>query len=77
VIFRIELLLDHRDGRRIIESDCGSELRLLTVWPAFYRGASEPAGAAGFGPVDFDRIYASATKNGGIEILGPPPFTGP
>jgi hypothetical protein len=44
---------------------------------AFYRGASEPAGLGGFGPVDFDRIYASATKNGGIEILGPPPFAQP
>lgn len=43
---------------------------------AFYRGASEPLteeiGAAG--PVDFDRIRASAERYGGIEILGPPPF---
>ncbi len=43
---------------------------------AFYRGASEPATtdleiAA---PVDFTRVRASAERNGGIEILGPPPF---
>jgi quercetin dioxygenase-like cupin family protein len=43
---------------------------------AFYRGASEPwtrdLEAAGL--VDFDRVRASAERNGGIEILGPPPF---
>ncbi len=43
---------------------------------SFYRGASEPATteleiAA---PVDFARVRASAELNGGIEILGPPPF---
>jgi hypothetical protein len=27
------------------------------------------------GPVDMGRVKASATKNGGIEILGPPPFS--
>jgi quercetin dioxygenase-like cupin family protein len=43
---------------------------------AFYRGASEPLDAdADSGPVDFARIHASAQQNGGIEILGPPPFT--
>ena len=26
------------------------------------------------GPVDFDRLRASAERHGGIEILGPPPF---
>jgi hypothetical protein len=56
--------------------------RLITIHTpgsceAFYHGASEPVGAGGFGPVDFDRIYASANKNGGIEILGPPPFAQP
>lgn len=42
---------------------------------AFYMGASEPieAGTTS-GPVDFDRIAASGRANGGIEILGPPPF---
>ena len=43
---------------------------------AFYRGASEPApaDADASGPVDFDRLRLSAERNGGIEILGPPPF---
>jgi quercetin dioxygenase-like cupin family protein len=45
---------------------------------AFYWGASEPIaeGEAGAGPVDFGRVHASAHANGGIEILGPPPFAG-
>lgn len=43
---------------------------------AFYLDASEPIGPeVDSGPVDFDRIRASAERNGGIEILGPPPFT--
>jgi quercetin dioxygenase-like cupin family protein len=46
---------------------------------AFYWDASEPITddqpVGGF--VDFDRVRASAQKNGGIEILGPPPFTQP
>ncbi|MDQ1432244.1 MAG: hypothetical protein QOF40_2846 [Actinomycetota bacterium] len=48
---------------------------------AFYRDASEPVGAGddiadlAAGPVDMERVQASARKNGGIEILGPPPFT--
>jgi quercetin dioxygenase-like cupin family protein len=43
---------------------------------AFYRGASEPATPEleASAPVDFARIRASAERNGGIEILGPPPF---
>jgi quercetin dioxygenase-like cupin family protein len=43
---------------------------------AFYRGASEPATAdlEIAAPVDFARVRASAERNGGIEILGPPPF---
>lgn len=40
---------------------------------AFYRNASEPATAVP-GPVDFERIRASAERYGGIVILGPPPF---
>lgn len=47
---------------------------------AFYWDASEPvsgddgiAGGPG-GPVDMTLVQASARKNGGIEILGPPPF---
>lgn len=43
---------------------------------AFYRGASEPLTPAleAAAPVDFDRVRASAVRNGGIEIIGPPPF---
>ena len=43
---------------------------------AFYRGASEPATREleTAAPVDFARVRASAERNGGIEILGPPPF---
>ncbi len=55
--------------------------RLLTLHTpggcqGFYLGASEPVTAdqpAG-GIIDFDLVMASAVKNGGIEILGPPPF---
>jgi quercetin dioxygenase-like cupin family protein len=56
--------------------------RLLTLHTpgsceAFYRAASEPmsAGQSTPGTVDFDRIYAAAKQSGGIEIVGPPPFT--
>ncbi|HEX4865569.1 MAG TPA: cupin domain-containing protein [Acidimicrobiales bacterium] len=46
---------------------------------AFYWDASEPAATGESrviesGPVDMSRVQASAEKNGGIEILGPPPF---
>src|SRR4029077_46990 len=43
---------------------------------AFYRGASEPATREleTAAPVDFARVRASAERNGGIEIVGPPPF---
>jgi quercetin dioxygenase-like cupin family protein len=46
---------------------------------AFYLGASEPVTAGddrplSEGPVDMARVQASAAANGGIEILGPPPF---
>lgn len=44
---------------------------------AFYLGASEPATAAleTDGPVDIDRVKASATATGGMVMLGPPPFS--
>ena len=47
---------------------------------AFYWDASEPIGnddsrGIDAGPVDMGRVQASAKKNGGIEILGPPPFS--
>lgn len=43
---------------------------------AFYWGASEPLapGDPASGEVDFGRVQESARLNGGIEILGPPPF---
>jgi quercetin dioxygenase-like cupin family protein len=43
---------------------------------AFYRGASEPwtSDLETSAPVDFERVRSSAERNGGIEILGPPPF---
>ncbi len=43
---------------------------------AFYRGASEPATREleTAAPVDFARVRGSAERNGGTEILGPPPF---
>lgn len=45
---------------------------------AFYLGASDPIDAAiTTGLVDFDRIAASGRDNGGIELLGPPPFAPP
>jgi hypothetical protein len=42
----------------------------------FYRDASDPipVGQSPSGVVDFDRVNESAERNGGIEILGPPPF---
>jgi len=42
---------------------------------AFYDGASEPLGSSNKpGVVDFERIRESGRINGGIEIVGPPPF---
>ncbi|MEP6990616.1 MAG: cupin domain-containing protein [bacterium] len=43
---------------------------------AFYRGASEAATSEGDAsrPPDFKKVGESAALNGGIEILGPPPF---
>ena len=41
---------------------------------AFYRGASEPATDDRVDAVDLARLQASAKENGGVEILGPPPF---
>lgn len=42
---------------------------------AFFHGASEPTTDLTLdGPVDFARVQASAKANGGVELLGPPPF---
>jgi quercetin dioxygenase-like cupin family protein len=53
--------------------------RLLTwqtpgTGQAFYRGASEPATGDVSDVVDIARVQASAKENGGVQILGPPPF---
>jgi len=43
---------------------------------AFYWDASEPeSGDGSAAVVDMAKVQASARKNGGIEILGPPPFS--
>ncbi|MCU1399798.1 MAG: Cupin 2, conserved barrel domain protein [Acidimicrobiales bacterium] len=49
---------------------------------AFYWDASEPVEATdtrdlAAGPLDMTRVMESARTNGGIEILGPPPFAQP
>ena len=42
---------------------------------SFYWDASDPiADDVATGEVDFDRIAASGQRNGGIVLLGPPPF---
>ncbi len=52
--------------------------KVLSIQPTcecepFYRGASEPFEGSSC-IVDFHRIAQSAQENGGIEIVGPPPF---
>lgn len=65
----------------LVTSPTARILTLLTPGSAeaFYRGASEPAGEGddGSGPVDFDRVRASAESSGGMQLLGPPPFARP
>jgi len=50
------------------ETPCSAE--------AFYRGASDPASSENdmMRPPDFSRVVESGKRNGGIELLGPPPF---
>ena len=55
--------------------------RLLTLQTpgsgqSFYRGASEPSTGDLSDTVDIARVQASAKENGGVELLGPPPFNG-
>jgi quercetin dioxygenase-like cupin family protein len=52
----------------VLETPGGSE--------AFYRGASVTATEeiVAAAPVDMARVQRSAKENGGIEIVGPPPF---
>jgi quercetin dioxygenase-like cupin family protein len=52
--------------------------KVLAIQPStacepFYRGASEPLEGSAR-ETDFGRIAESGRLNGGIEILGPPPF---
>jgi quercetin dioxygenase-like cupin family protein len=43
---------------------------------AFFRHASDAAdGASIDGPVDFARVQDAARAHGGVELLGPPPFS--
>jgi len=53
----------------VLETPGGSE--------AFYRGASVTAteDVLAAAPVDMARVQQSAKENGGIEIVGPPPFS--
>lgn len=47
---------------------------------SFYWDASTPLSDQGpveTGPVDMGKVQASASKNGGITLLGPPPFALP
>lgn len=53
--------------------------RILTmqtpaVGQEFYRGASEPAVDETVDHLDLVRLQNSAEANGGVEMLGPPPF---
>jgi quercetin dioxygenase-like cupin family protein len=56
------------DGTRIL---C---LQTPGCCEAFYLGASEPLTSETLRVVDFDKIRESGAANGGIQILGPPPF---
>ena len=60
----------------LVVSDGARLLTLKTpgIGQEFYRGASEPATDDNSNKVDIARVQASAKRNGGIELLGPPPF---
>ena len=62
----------------LVVSDTATVLALQTpgICQAFYMGASEPLTDETERIVDFDRIRESGEINGGIKILGPPPFPG-
>ena len=61
-------LLVVSDGARVLT------LKTPGIGQEFYRGASEPATDDLSDRVDISRVQASAKENGGVEILGPPPF---
>jgi hypothetical protein len=59
----------------LVESDGA---RAISIQPSgacepFYLGASEPLEGSAR-QTDWDRLADSATQNGGIEIVAPPPF---
>lgn len=60
----------------LVLSDRARLLTLKTpgIGQEFYRGASEAATDDTTDKVDIARVQASAKQNGGIELLGPPPF---
>lgn len=62
----------------LVTSPTARLLTLLTPGSAeaFYRGASEPAGAEAdpSGPVDFARVQKAAERSGSMRVVGPPPF---
>jgi quercetin dioxygenase-like cupin family protein len=60
----------------LVVSERATLLTLQTpgVGQAFYRGASEPTSGNESDAVDIARVQASAQQNGGVELLGPPPF---
>ena len=60
----------------LVVSDGARLLTLKTpgVGQGFYLGASERATDDSLNRVDIARVQASAKQNGGIELLGPPPF---
>lgn len=55
------------DGARVLGIQPGDACE------AFYLGASEPLEGSAR-ETDFDRIAESGARNGGITLLGPPPF---
>ncbi|MEA3055041.1 MAG: hypothetical protein QOD30_473 [Actinomycetota bacterium] len=59
----------------LVLSDTARLLNIQTpgVGDAFYLGASEPT-TGDTSTVDIALVQASARANGGVELLGPPPF---
>jgi quercetin dioxygenase-like cupin family protein len=60
----------------MVTSELARMLCLITpgIGQDFYLGASEPYVEGAAHEVDFGKIEQSGRSNGGIEILGPPPF---
>jgi quercetin dioxygenase-like cupin family protein len=60
----------------MVTSEMARMLCLITpgIGQDFYLGASEPYVEGAAHEVDFGKIEQSGRSNGGIEILGPPPF---